>query len=172
MYTPKPTATIIAYDSLDAHTYRLCLEACNYHTEVIWVGSHEELKQIFNNSSTTKDIIVIDAHGDPNIGFVADSEENFTFADISAATGLQNKKIISTACYSGTSHFLDSFKQAGVETYVAPINAVSTPASIIFLTRLFYHLNKSAFYPEVATTNWNGAVIEAIGTNLDVWISH
>ena len=169
MLIQKQLATVIAYGSSDAHMYRMCLEVCNYQVKVIWIGSIEELKQTFNDSSVTDDMIVIDAHGDEEKGFVAEGDEMFSFADIASAKGLQGKTILSTACYSGTTEFAKSFKSASVKSYVAPVDGVTGPVSIMFITSLFYSLNKTAFYPELEKMTWEESVAEAVKLSSDEW---
>jgi len=155
MLISKPRVTIIAYDSSDAHTYRNCLETCNYHVDVIWIGSYEELMAVFNDANATSDTIIIDTHGDSDKGFVSDSNPTFTFADIANTKGLFGKRVVSTACDSGTDRFVESFNKAGTSAYVAPKKEVGGPETIIFLTTFFYNLNKTTFYPDVEPSDWS-----------------
>jgi len=165
----KQRVTAIAFGSSDIYTYRLCLEACNYEVRTIWTGSKEELLYTFSDASATDEIIIIDAHGDEKKGFVGE-DETVTFAEIAASKGLEGKIVVSTSCYSGTEEFIRSFNSAEIKSYVAPVDGVTGPSSIIFITNLFYQLNKTAFYPESDSSSWEEALKKAVKLSEGDWV--
>ncbi|KKT85912.1 MAG: hypothetical protein UW85_C0010G0003 [Parcubacteria group bacterium GW2011_GWA1_Parcubacteria_45_10] len=162
MPIPKKSATIVVYESPDGHVIRECLEACNYRTDVIWIGSREEFLSVLNNPRTTNDIVVIDSHGDPEKGFVTDMEKPVGFDEISALKGLQGKNVVGAACFMGVQGFTEAFKKAGVGSYVGASDNISTPSIILFITTLFYSFTRGSFYPELGDVSWKKAVEEAV----------
>ncbi len=162
MLIPKKLATIVSYESNDAHVFRECLEACNYRTDVIWIGSREEFLSVLNDPRTTNEIIIIDCHGDPEKGFVTDIEEPVGFHEISALKGLEGKNVIGAACFAGTERFIKAFKESRVASYVGASGNISAPSIILFITTLFYALNRGTFYPELGGVLWKKAVEETM----------
>lgn len=153
--------TIVSYESNDAHVFRECLEACNYRADVVWIGSREEFLSVLNDSQATDNIVVIDCHGDPEKGFMTDTEEPIGFQDISALKGLKGKNVIGAACFSGAESFIEAFKKSGVASYIGASGNISAPSIILFITTLFYAFNRGTFYPELGDMTWKKAMEDA-----------
>jgi len=136
-FVEKENVTIISLgDSLKAATVRAILESYNYRVAVQWVGSRKELVAILSGDIFTDNTLILSCHGTKE-GIVIPDEPALTAEELSNTAKLPGKTIINLGCLTGSPVFVNAFKTAGVQHYIAPIDYPEGKAAINFTANLF-----------------------------------
>lgn len=149
----KETVAIICADemsTLETIALRGLLEYLGYVVQVYWIGTKEQLLDIFAGKIATPKTIVLSAHGTEGKLYVL-TDESIPIANLHVH--LPEKNVISLGCCLGTDEFGQRFMEGKCKTYIAPAGWPEGNDSLVFTVLYFWSLIRGMSHTE----SWNYA---------------